>query len=45
MVADPLAYYDRAGSTYPDPEVANVATIPGLWAHAVDHLAAHHREE
>ena len=29
----------------PDPEVANVATIPGLWAHAVDHLAAHHREE
>ncbi|KAB8186877.1 hypothetical protein FH608_046145 [Nonomuraea phyllanthi] len=38
----PLAYYDRAGSICSDPEVANVATIPGLWAVAVDHLSTQH---
>lgn len=41
----PLAYYERNGSTLSDPEVANVATIPALWATAVDHLATAHRAE
>lgn len=40
----PLAYYDRGDTVYPDPAVPTVATIPGLWAQAVDHLAAHHAE-
>lgn len=40
----PLAHYDRSAGVYPDPEVANVSTIPGLWAAAVQHLAAKHRE-
>jgi hypothetical protein len=40
----PLAYYDRAGSIYPDHAVANVATIPSLGACAVDHLATQHQE-
>lgn len=41
-VGRPLAYYDRAGSAYPDPAVVNVATIPGLWTEAVQHLAHGH---
>ncbi|MEV0382407.1 hypothetical protein [Nonomuraea sp. NPDC050643] len=41
----PLAYYDRTGSAYPDPEVANVSAIPSLWAKAVDHLAGAHQPE
>ena len=34
-----LAYYSANGTPYVDPTVANVATIPALWATAVDHLA------
>ena len=40
----PLAYYDRGGDTCADPAVPTVSTIPRLWATAVDHLAAMHRE-
>lgn len=39
----PLAHYERNLGTYQDPEVAYVATIPGLWAEAVKHLEASHR--
>ncbi|MEU4224294.1 hypothetical protein AB0F17_08375 [Nonomuraea sp. NPDC026600] len=40
-----LAYYSANGTPYVDPAVANVATIPALWATAVDHLASAHRAE
>lgn len=37
-----LAYYSANGTAYVDPAVAKVATIPGLWAEAVKHLATEH---
>lgn len=40
----PLAYYESSGDVCVDPAVPTVATIPGLWAQAADHLATHHRE-
>lgn len=40
----PLAHYDSAGDTYPDPDVATFTTIPALLATAADHLATQHRE-
>jgi hypothetical protein len=40
----PVAYYGRTEGAYRDPKVAYVTTIPSLWAEAVKHLEAIHRD-
>lgn len=39
-----VGFYSRKGAIHPNPDTANVATVAGLWAQAVDHLADEHRE-
>lgn len=39
-----VGFYSRKGSIHSNPGTANVTTVAGLWAQAVDHLADAHRD-